>query len=117
VDLHSSERDRLRVTSDEFAHSRIRLTNGRCSAPLLFRPWDRLIQHSLPSVCPKLLGDEAAARGGGLTSASARPPVAAPSLRFGAATGSGPGLTLATIQETTWQTHLLARQAPRTERQ
>jgi hypothetical protein len=67
VDLHSSERDRLRVTSDEFAHSRIRLTNGRCSAPLLFRPWDRLIQHSLPSVCPKLLGDEAAARGGGLT--------------------------------------------------
>jgi hypothetical protein len=68
VDLHSSERDRLRVTSDEFAHSRIRLTNGRCSAPLLFRPWDRLIQHSLPSVCPKLLGDEAAARGGGLTS-------------------------------------------------
>jgi hypothetical protein len=103
VDLHSSERDRLRVTSDEFAHSRIRLTNGRCSAPLLFRPWDRLIQHSLPSVCPKLLGDEAAARGGGLTSASA--------------TGSGPGLTLATIQETTWQTHLLARQAPRTERQ
>lgn len=67
MDLHSSERDRLRVTSDEFAHSRIRLTNGRCSAPLLFRPWDRLIQHSLPSVCPKLLGDEAAARGGGLT--------------------------------------------------
>jgi hypothetical protein len=31
---------------------------------------------------------------GGLTSASARPPVAAPSLRSGAATGSGPGLTL-----------------------
>jgi hypothetical protein len=75
VDLHSSERDRLRVTSDEFAHSRIRLTNGRCSAPLLFRPWDRLIQHSLPSVCPKLLGDEAAARGGGLTSAPARRPL------------------------------------------
>jgi hypothetical protein len=81
VDLHSSERDRLRVTSDEFAHSRIRLTNGRCSAPLLFRPWDRLIQHSLPSVCPKLLGDEAAARGGGLTSAPARPLAGQPSLR------------------------------------
>jgi hypothetical protein len=87
VDLHSSERDRLRVTSDEFAHSRIRLTNGRCSAPLLFRPWDRLIQHSLPSVCPKLLGDEAAARGGGLTLRLARRPLPRRSRSDGAATG------------------------------